>query len=287
MTSIDPLPRGSSEIDDEIKRVRKELKDAVRLRRLAILIFILVLAVEVVFIVMATRTPGGMNGGWGAAVVLYGVVVFMAVAGIGVLLFGNDEDAAIINDIVISFDATRRLRMEIEKLTIERRDVLVGTGRGQSVVYARYRESLPELVARYRTQANHYRTSSNALQAFAIIASLTTSAITGLFGSSNHVRIGVVGLTLATAVASSMGAFFRLRDRSGQLQKTADLIETEFRAVELGINNYSGMKKEDALRIFVQKVEDIRTEHMAHQRQLDQPADVRYLDPSSISVHHS
>src|SRR5262249_61867858 len=113
--------------------------------------------------------------------------------------------------------------------------------------------------------------------------SLVTSAITGLIGTSSEVRVWTVFLTLGVATASSMGAFFSLRERGSQLQKTADLIEIEFRAVELGINDYAGQKKMDALRMFVEKVEKLRTEHMARQRQLNEPADLRHLDTSSIT----
>jgi hypothetical protein len=80
-----------------------------------------------------------------------------------------------------------------------------------------------------------------------------------------------------------MGSFFRLRERGSQLQKTADLIEIEFRAVELGIKDYSGQKKMDALRIFVERVEELQSENMTRQRQLNEPADLRHLDSSSIT----
>jgi hypothetical protein len=67
------------------------------------------------------------------------------------------------------------------------------------------------------------------------------------------------------------------------MQKTADLMEIEFRAAEFGIGDYEELKPEEVLRKFVQTVERIRTEHMTQKRQLDQPSDVRFVDSSSIN----
>jgi hypothetical protein len=67
------------------------------------------------------------------------------------------------------------------------------------------------------------------------------------------------------------------------MQKTADLIEIEFRAVEFGIGDYSDLTPDEALKQFVEKVEKIRAEHMIKKRQLDQPADVRFVDASSVN----
>jgi hypothetical protein len=79
-----------------------------------------------------------------------------------------------------------------------------------------------------------------------------------------------------------LGSLFKLRQRTSQLQKTADEIELQFRAVELAVGNYKGLTHVDALQLFVENVETIRSEHMTRQRQLDQPSDLRYIDHSSM-----
>lgn len=283
MTYEDPLPRGTREIDDEIKNTRQQLKDVVRNRRLAFLACVAGAMVEAGFIILAVRGYRHPDTDFWVLFVFFGGIALLVgiVAVVAEAVFADADESEF-------FDIARatvvKRRIELEQLAAERREILIGNVVGQAVVYARYREAMPELVARYRNQANRYRSSNNALQAFVIVASLITSAITGLFGTSAGVRTGIVGLTLAVAIASSTSTYFRLRERGAQFQKTADEIEIEFRSVELGINDYEGLKKQDALRLFVQKVEELRSEHMLRQRQLDQPADLRFIDPSSISI---
>jgi hypothetical protein len=282
MTLGDPLPRGTHEIDDEIARIRRALRDINRRRRITFLTCAVFALMESAFIVLAFRSHNA-NSAWAGAATLVGFFVgipLFSIVGVGIFAQADSGDERF----DISGATVVKRRMELRQLAIERREQLVGNLSGQALIFSRYREAMPELVARYRNQANHYRASNNILQAFVIVASLATSAVTGLLGASAGVRAGIVGLTLAIAIASSMGSFFRLRERGAQLQKTADLIEIEFRAVELGIKDYKDLKRQEALRLFVQKVEDIRSEHMTRQRQLDQPPDLRYIDPSSISI---
>jgi hypothetical protein len=67
------------------------------------------------------------------------------------------------------------------------------------------------------------------------------------------------------------------------MQKAADLIEIELRAVEFGIGEYEASGSSEAtLKRFVEQVERIRTEHMTQKRQLDHPSDVSFIDSSSI-----
>lgn len=275
----DPLPRGTREIDDEIDQAHQKLKDIIRRRRLIFLACAAGALIELVLAIMGIRSRS-LNSGWGGSALLGAFLVIPGIAAVGIGVSGDADNE--------EFDIARasvvKKRMQLQQLAMERRELLVGNVGGQTAIFARYREAMPELVARYRNQANRYRASNNILQAFVIVASLATSAVTGLLGSSAEVRAGIVGLTLAIAIASSMGSFFRLRERGAQLQKTADLIEIEFRGVELGINDYQNLKRSEALRLFVKKVENLRSEHMTRQRQLDQPADLRYIDPSSISI---
>jgi glycerol uptake facilitator-like aquaporin len=279
MPSEDPLPRRTNEIDEEIKHARQKLNEVVRRRRLVFLSCGVGAAAEIASIALAIQSHNPNSGWYGVAVYVgFALVIGGIYVGVGISAEADNGEFDIARATVI------KRRTELEQLAIERRELLIGNVAGQAAIYARYREAMPELVARYRDQANRYRAVNNALQSFVIVASLATSGVTGLFGASYRIRAGVVGVTLAIAIASSMTSFFRLRERGAQLQKTADSIEIEFRAVELGINDYANVKKPDALRTFVQKIEQLRSEHMASQRQLDQPADLRYIDASSISI---
>lgn len=275
----DPLPRNTREIDEEIQKTRQDLRNITRRRRWIFLAYGAVLLVEAIIIFFAVKT-GDPGGGLSGIAFAFGFVVMVPAT---VALWAGVSAEADSESFDIARASVIKRRMGIQQLEIERRETLIGAATGQAATYARYREAMPELVARYRSQANRYRTANNSLQAFIILASLGTSAITGLLGASPGVRVWTILLTLGIAIASSMGAFFRLRERGSQLQETADLIEIEFRAVELGIKDYSGQKKIDALRTFVEKVEELRSAHMTRQRQLNEPADLRHLDSSSVT----
>jgi hypothetical protein len=131
--------------------------------------------------------------------------------------------------------------------------------------------------------ANHNRSIYNTLQAFIIIGSLSASTFIGAFEPAHWAKWAAVALSASVGISSSIGAHFKLNERSTEMQKTADLMEIEFRAAEFGIGDYEELKPEEVLRKFVQTVERIRTEHMTQKRQLDQPSDVRFVDSSSIN----
>ena len=150
-------------------------------------------------------------------------------------------------------------------------------------MYERYKESLPDLVERYRLVANHYRRIYNSLQAFVVIGALSASTLAGAFYSMKWARWAAVILSSAVGISSAIGSHFKLNERSSEMRKAADLIEIELRAVEFGIGDYEVSGGSEAvLKRFVEKVERIRTEHMTQKRQLNQPSDVSFIDSSSI-----
>jgi len=273
------VPRQQSELDEELADVRQQIKTVRRSRRLLVIGFCaatLIFAGSVVIAYVARGTKVG--NGWIGGATFIGILWCIASIAIGVNLFQAQD----------SYDYTGAglwaLRIRVEQILAQKRELAIGNVKGLTATHSRYRESLPELVARYRGQANGYKRVNDLVQSYIIVVSLAISAITALFGSSGHVRIGIVATTLTVAIASSMGSFFKLHARSSQLQKTADQIETEFRAVELGIGDYKGLPMPEALQLFVEKVEGVRSEHMIRQRQLDQPSDLRHIDQSSIAI---
>jgi hypothetical protein len=172
---------------------------------------------------------------------------------------------------------------QLERLKARRREQRNGRGRSKTAMYERYKESLPELVERYRLVANHYRRIYNSLQAFVVVGALSASALAGAFESVKWARWSAVILSSAVGISSAVGSHFKLSERSSEMQRAADLIEIELRAVEFGIGDYDIPGGSEAiLKKFVEKVEQIRTEHMTQKRQLDQPSDVSFVDSSSI-----
>lgn len=266
-------PRQYSPLDEEIK----EAEEKVRTYRLwqniirgAILIWIIV-EIALILIAVLTHYPNWYDAPWIVGLVVPFFTVFFAG-----MFWSVEEDAYTRSKLIAA-------ETQLERLKAKRRELGTGRGRSRTALYQRYKESMPELVERYRLTANHYRSIYNTLQAFIIIGSLSASTFIGAFAPAHWAKWAAVVLASSVGISSAIGAHFKLAERSTEMQKTADLIEIEFRAVEFGIGEYQDLSPEEALKTFVENVERIRTEHMTQKRQLDQPSDVHFVDSSSIS----
>lgn len=178
----------------------------------------------------------------------------------------------------------RRLRVVIRKLNILLRRIKSETseesGPGDVVeaVLAeqkRYRDELPEVISQYRDEANKYRRVHNRLQSVIIIGSVATSAITTASVSYEKVRWFAVAVSALVGLAAGFTGYFKYRERSFNLQQTADSIEREYESVLLRVGRYSNKGEAEAYMLFATVVEDLRDEQNKRQQQLDQPVEVR------------
>lgn len=268
-------PRPHTALDDQIADAERELKHFQRWRNImwgAIIGWALI-EIALILIAVITHYRNWVPGPW-----IWGLAVPF-----GLFLFGGMIVA--VEEPDLPFDRSRYIAAaaHLERLKVKKREQGIGRAKNRTASYERYKESMPELVERYRIVANHYRSIYNSLQAFIIIGALSASTLAGAFESVRWARWTAVGLTAAVGISSAIGSHFKLSERSTEMQKTADLIEVEFRAVEFEIGDYSELPRDEALRQFVEKVERIRTEHMTQKRQLDQPSDLRFVDPSSVN----
>jgi cytochrome c biogenesis protein CcdA len=266
-------PRQYTQLDDDIREAKEEVRHF-RLLRNSIWGTIFGWAIiEVVLILIPVITH---YKDW-----IYAPYIW----GIAVPLFGGMFASLALSEMENPYNRSALIAAEtrLERLKSKQREQSTGRGKSKTALYQRYKESMPELVERYRLVANHYRNIYNTLQAFIIIGSLLASTFVGAFEPAHWARWAAVILASAVGISSAIGAHFKLNERSSEMQKTADLIEIEFRAVEFGIGDYEELEPEEALRKFVETVERIRTEHMTQKRKLDQPSDVRFVDSSSIN----
>jgi hypothetical protein len=179
----------------------------------------------------------------------------------------------------------RRILVTIRKLNIVYRRVKNERGVSSSpngdesdrvlAEQKRYRDELPEVISQYRDEANRYRRVHNRLQSVIIIGSVLTSAITTASVSFEEVRWVAVGISAIVGLAAGFTGYFKYRDRSFNLQQTADAIEREVESVELRVGKYSKMAARDAYMVFATVVESLRDEQNKRQQQLDQPVEVK------------
>lgn len=271
-------PREHTDLDDEVTDAQEAVR---RLRFWRTLIWgtifgwaAITAILTAIALIIHSSAWGNAAGGVGVGAPMLGIFVF-------VFAYGAMTDAG--NEITISRSSYVAAITHLERLKAKRREQRSGRGRSRTAMYERYKESLPDLVERYRIIANHYRRIYNSLQAFVVVGALSASTLAGAFYSMEWARWAAVILSSAAGISSAIGSHFKLNERSSEMQRAADLIEIELRAVEFGIGDYDVSERPDAvLKAFVEKVERIRTEHMTQKRQLDQPSDVSFVDSSSI-----
>jgi hypothetical protein len=139
----------------------------------------------------------------------------------------------------------------------------------------RYRNDVEDVVDQLRSDANRYRKVHNRLQSVIIIGSVLTSAITTASVSFSEVRWAAVIMSAIVGLAAGFIGYFKYRERSYNLQQTADAIEREYESVELRVGRYFDKSTEEAYALFAEVVERLRDEQNKRQQQLDQPAEAK------------
>ncbi len=142
----------------------------------------------------------------------------------------------------------------------------------------KYNEDVPDTIARYREEANRYRRISNRLQIIVIVGSVLVTSLTSAAGFELGGIFKWIAPIFSIIVAASAGliGYFKFRERSFNSQQTADAIEQEYNAVQLGIGYYKKMQPQEALELFAERVEMLKEEQKKRQQQLEQPPDVKH-----------
>lgn len=202
--------------------------------------------------------------------------------------------SALVLSIVLSFvilyiqhKDIRHCRVRIRKLNIAHRknreqvvDQLDSAG-DLLLQHKRYRTELPEVISEYRVEASRYRRWHNLLQGIVIVGSVATSAVATASVSYEEARWVAVGVSAIAGLSAGFSGYFKYRERSYNLQQTADAIEREYESVELRVRQYRGLSEEAAYASFANFVETLRDEQAKRQQQLDQPVDAKQNQTSS------
>ncbi|MGW6706861.1 DUF4231 domain-containing protein [Streptomyces sp. NPDC054956] len=157
---------------------------------------------------------------------------------------------------------------------------IVSALRGTSLDFQRglYREDAVDVIEQHRADSRKYRRVHNTLQNFIMIGSAATTTVAALDtgGKLTWQNVTIVAIGFAVTLSAAFTGYYKYRERSYFLLQTADSIEEEANAFNLGIGPYSDYdqdQRSQALKLFTQRVEDRRNEQRRRQQQLDQPAD--------------
>ncbi len=138
-----------------------------------------------------------------------------------------------------------------------------------------YKEDAYADIDQLRTESSKYRSVNNTLQGVLIIGSLAATAASGIAAELAAVRWVTLGITFAVGISSGFMGYFKYKERSFYLQQTADAIEQEWQAVEIGVGRYKRMPEEEALAEFVEEVHRLKSEQKKRQQNLEQPPEAR------------
>jgi len=137
-----------------------------------------------------------------------------------------------------------------------------------------YKDSIPKEIERLRSESRHYRRLHNILQWTLILASAAIPAVAAIYDPPQPGKTILITLGAIVTVVTSVAGYFKFRERSFNLQQTADEIEKHTTALELAIRPYNSSDAEN-LELFAENVETLRMEQRKREQQLDQPHEGR------------
>ena len=168
------------------------------------------------------------------------------------------------------------LELNLARLNDERKVVAGRAGMDIKVRRIAYRDEAYADIRDLRAESAQYRRVNNALQGVLIVGSLAATGASAIVGEIPEVRWVTLGITFVVGISSGFMGYFKYRERSFYLQQTADAIENEWEAVEVGVGRYKDTDdEEERLALFVDEVHRLKSEQKKRQQSLDQPPESR------------
>lgn len=168
------------------------------------------------------------------------------------------------------------LELQLARLRDERKFIVARIDGDLKVRRVAYKEDAYADIDQLRKESKRYRTINNVFQGFLIIGSLGATGIAGISDRMTWDRWTILAVTFLVGIASGFMGYFKYKERSFYLQQTADAIEAEWEAVEVGVGRYKRIKDEgEQLAEFVEEVHRLKSEQKKRQQNLEQPPESR------------
>ena len=166
------------------------------------------------------------------------------------------------------------LKSDCRKFELERSHISSDETPEISSTFRRYVEDITIYLTEYRDGAARYRARQNVFQLFIIVGSILSTVATTAAASNESFKWAAVGLSALVSASAGITSYFKFRERSVNLQQTADAIDQELQALALGIRRYKGKDSRSAEVEFAEEVERLREDQRKREQQLDQPPEV-------------
>lgn len=138
--------------------------------------------------------------------------------------------------------------------------------------HEQYKQALPDLISSYRKRSSWQRRLFITIQICIIILSASITSLSGGW-ITQYVKADwlVPVFSAVISILTSMSLFFKFREKSANLQQTADAMDLELNACQLGIGEYEKVENENKRAILLSKrAEALRKEQQQRQQQLEQ-----------------
>jgi hypothetical protein len=169
------------------------------------------------------------------------------------------------------------LELQLARQRDTRKLVVAGADVSTKVRRITYKEDAYADIDQLRTESKGYRRVNNSLQGLLIIGSLAATGASGVASQLASLRWVTMGITFAVGISSGFMGYFKYKERSFYLQQTADAIESEWEAVEIGVGRYKRINtEEERLAEFVEEVHRLKSEQKKRQQNLEQPPESRH-----------
>jgi hypothetical protein len=161
------------------------------------------------------------------------------------------------------------LELHFLKLREKKRSMVGAEGVNYS---AQYEDDIPYYVDKLRGSSVRSRRANHLTQVTTIVGSLAATGVSSLSLSVDFLRWASPVITFIVGMASGLAAYFKFKDRGFYSQQTANSIEQEIAAYQLGIGRYKRIAQQDARLEFLETVHRLRVEQENREQNLDQPA---------------
>lgn len=140
-----------------------------------------------------------------------------------------------------------------------------------------YKDDSYSEIEKLRTDSKNYRRVNNVFQAVLIIGSSTAAAAAAFSYSLGALRWVAAIISLIVTISTGFVGYYKYKERSFYLQQTADSIEHEWQAFEVGGGRYRKYVKDKdevaALNELVEELLRLNSEQKKRQQNLEQPPD--------------
>lgn len=167
--------------------------------------------------------------------------------------------------------ARRQLELGLERLYAEQALKFSGRTLPLGIRQYAYRGAVLRGIQITRRSGNRYRRANNAFQTVIIAGSLATTTVTSLNTGAGTLKWVAVALSFTVGLSAGFTGYFKYRERAFYLRQTADDLEEQLNAYELGLSPYEAGAESDRIALLTAKIEAIRVAQQKREQQLDQP----------------